>query len=89
MKTSRWYSNSLRNVAEISILAQGPQFQDSYTVHGLFNVRFQVQTRQLRHDHPDSHYCAAQLKYLKEFVVKFMSNVCFVMEDDKHFNQCW
>ena len=52
---------------------------------GRLNVRFQVQTRQLRHDHPDSHYCAAQLKYLKEFVVKFRSNVCLVMEDDKHF----
>lgn len=52
---------------------------------GRFNVRFQVQTRQLRHDHPDSHYCAAQLKYLKEFVVKFRSNVCLVMEDDKHY----
>ena len=41
-----------------------------------FNVRFQVQKRQLRHE---------QLKYLKEFVMKFRSNVCLVMEDDKHF----
>ena len=43
-----------------------------------------VQLRQLYADHPDSHYCAAIFKYLKEFVITFREHTTLVCLDDKH-----
>ena len=50
---------------------------------GKFNVKFKVQTRQARVSHVDSHYVAAQYKYLKEFCVMKKEEVLFVCMDDK------
>ena len=52
---------------------------------GRFNVWFHVQTRQIRHIHPDVHYCAALAKYLRSFLVKIKVHSFLLMEDDKHF----
>ena len=52
---------------------------------GRFNVLFHVQTRQIRHIHPDVHYCAALAKYLRSCLVKFKVHSFLLMEDDKHF----
>ncbi|GBC33251.2 hypothetical protein GLOIN_2v1885121 [Rhizophagus irregularis DAOM 181602=DAOM 197198] len=37
---------------------------------GRFNIRYKVQARLLRKDHPDSHYCAGYFRYLREFAIK-------------------
>ena len=34
------------------------------------DVQYKIQRRQLRHSHPDQHYCAALLKYMKEKTVE-------------------
>lgn len=51
---------------------------------GRFNVKFQIQTRLLRKEHPDSHYCACLFRYLREFAILFRDYVCLICADDKH-----
>ena len=36
---------------------------------GKLNVKFMVQARQFRKDHPDSHYTAALFRYQKEYAI--------------------
>ncbi|PKY60343.1 hypothetical protein RhiirA4_483933 [Rhizophagus irregularis] len=51
---------------------------------GRFNIKFMVQARQLRKDHPDTHYCAALFRYLREFAILYQQHVSFICADDKH-----
>ena len=51
---------------------------------GKFLIKYMVQTRQLRKEHEDSHYCAALFRYLREFCIKYKEFVCFICADDKH-----
>jgi hypothetical protein len=51
---------------------------------GRFNIKYQVQARQLRKDHPDAHYCACLFRYLREFAIFYHEYVCFIAADDKH-----
>ena len=39
---------------------------------GRFNVKFGIQIRQLRKEHPDSHYVSALLQYVKNFLSSSM-----------------
>ena len=50
---------------------------------GRFNVKFGVQIRQLRKDHPDKHYVSALLQYVRQFSVKFCDCVMLISVDDK------
>ena len=47
----------------------------SYT--GRFNIKFQVQRRQMRPHHDDSKYVYHQQQYLKEFAIRFKENCSF------------
>uniref|UniRef100_U9T4T2 Uncharacterized protein n=1 Tax=Rhizophagus irregularis (strain DAOM 181602 / DAOM 197198 / MUCL 43194) TaxID=747089 RepID=U9T4T2_RHIID len=51
---------------------------------GRFNIKFMVQARQLRKDHPDTHYCATLFRYLREFAILYRQYVSFICADDKH-----
>ena len=51
---------------------------------GQFNIKYQIQARQLRKDHPDAHYCACLFHYLREFAILYHEYVCFIAADDKH-----
>ena len=62
-----------------------PSSRSATQYTGRFNVLFHVQTRQIRHIHPDVHYCAALAKYLRSCLVKFKVHSFMLMEDDKHF----
>ena len=48
-----------------------------------FDVKYKVQSRQLRKTHIDSRYCAVLLRYLKEIAVKFRSSAALFFLDDK------
>ena len=48
------------------------------------NVKYMVQTRQLRKSHEDSHYAAALFRYQQEMAVKFRQHSAFICLDDKH-----
>ncbi|XP_019859353.1 PREDICTED: uncharacterized protein LOC109587561 [Amphimedon queenslandica] len=43
-----------------------------------------VQKRQFRKSHPDSHYCAALFRYMRDYAVKYHNLSLFVCIDDKH-----
>lgn len=47
------------------------------------NVQYKIQSRQLRVSHLDAHYCAAQLKYLKEMSVELRDSALLFFCDDK------
>lgn len=64
-----WPSNAYANTAM------------KYT--GRYQVKYAVQQRILRADHPDSHYCAYQFNLLKEFCVRFRTHTKLLSEDDK------
>ena len=49
-----------------------------------FNLRLMVQQRLLRAWHIDAHYCAAYLKYFKEYAVLHRERALFISVDDKH-----
>ena len=49
-----------------------------------FEVKMMVQKRQFRLEHPDSHYCAAIFRYMREYAVKYRTISTFVSLDDKH-----
>ena len=55
----------------------------AYQYTGRFQIKFQVQRRQLRCTHVDSKYAYIQIRYLKEFASKFRKNVAFICADDK------
>ena len=56
----------------------------SHTHTGKLKIKYMVQSRQLRLDHPDVHYASAVYKYQKEFACKFKNVTEFVSCDDKH-----
>ena len=43
-----------------------------------------VQKHQFRKSHPDSHYCAASFRYMRDYAVKYRNLFLFVCIDDKH-----
>ena len=51
---------------------------------GKLKVKYMVQARQLRLDHPDAHYASAIFWYEKEFACMFKDHTDFVSCDDKH-----
>ena len=50
---------------------------------GRMNIKYAVQARQLRKDHPDSHYVNTLLQYAKNFTVKNRSVAQMISIDDK------
>lgn len=51
---------------------------------GKFNIKFMVQQRQWRYDHPDAHYAAARYRYMREYALILREVCSFVSLDDKH-----
>ncbi|PKY33751.1 hypothetical protein RhiirB3_395051, partial [Rhizophagus irregularis] len=51
---------------------------------GRFNIKYQIQARQLRKNYPNAHYCACLFRYLREFSILYRDYVCFIAADDKH-----
>ena len=43
-----------------------------------------IQKRQFRKSHPDSHYCAAIFRYIRDYAIKYRDIALFVRLDDKH-----
>ena len=50
---------------------------------GRFGVKFSVQIRQLRKDHPDAKYCSVILKYARSFACQHADIVTYLSVDDK------
>ena len=50
---------------------------------GRFDLKYQLQSRQLRVNHEDGKYVFHQLRYLKEFAVMHRSSTVMISADDK------
>ena len=61
-----------------------PSSYSSLQFTGKLNVKFQVQSRQLRKNHIDNHYASAVFCYEKQLAIKFRDYTTFVCMDDKH-----
>lgn len=51
---------------------------------GRLKVKFQVQQRQFRREHVDSHYAACLYRYMREHAVSIRTHSMFFCLDDKH-----
>ena len=61
-----------------------PTMERAKQYTGRFDIKFMVQARQLRKDHPDTHYCAALFRYLREFAILYRQHVSFICANDKY-----
>ena len=51
---------------------------------GKLDVKFMVQSRQLRKSHDDAHYCAALFRYERQQAIELRDHSIFTCLDDKH-----
>ena len=63
---------------------KNPARLSSLQFTGHLPLKFMIQTRQLRANHPDAHYASALFRYEKEFAVKFREITNLIFLDDKH-----
>ena len=61
----------------LQFIPQHPYAHSALNFTSRIPVQYKIQRRQLRVQHPDDHFCAAQLKYLNEKAVEMRENVAF------------
>lgn len=71
------------SLVRLHFAPRNPYTHTALTFTSKLNVQFKIQRRQLRISHPDDHYCAAQLRYLKEKACEMLNHVVFLCCDDK------
>ena len=64
-------------------MPQNPYTTQALRYTGRFPIKYMVQRRQMRLDHPVSKYVFTIFHYLKDLAVKFRNNVIMVCADDK------
>ena len=68
----------------LQFFPKNPRAKVATQYRSRFEVKMMVQKRQFRLEHPDSHYCAAIFRYMREYAVKYRTLSMFVSLDDKH-----
>ena len=61
-----------------------PSANTSLQYTGRFRMKFMIQQRQWRRQHPDSHYAAATFRYTREYALMLRDHCSFICLDDKH-----
>lgn len=72
-----------KSLVRIQFAPKNPYTKVASTFTSKFEIQYKIQRRQLRVDHPDQHYCAAQLKYLKGKAVELKEHTALFFCDDK------
>lgn len=74
-----------KSLVRFQFAPRNPFAKTTWTFTSRIDVQYKVQRRQLRLSHQDEHFCNAQLKYIKEFVVEMnkKTKVVMVCCDDK------
>ena len=67
----------------LQFLPHNPYTATALRHTGRFDVKYAVQCRQLRKDHPDAKYVAVILRYAKEFAVEHSNSLLMISVDDK------
>jgi hypothetical protein len=63
---------------------RNPTHKSSMLFTGILPAKFMVQSRQLRIQHPDTHYASAIFRYLKEMAILLKEDSLLIFMDDKH-----
>lgn len=71
------------SLVRLQFAPRNPYTHKALNFTSKINVQYKIQHRQLRVSHPDAHYCAAQLKYLKEMSVELRDLAVLFFCDDK------
>ena len=61
-----------------------PSARSSLQYTGRFEMKFMIQQRQWHRQHPDSHYAAASIRYMREYALTVRDHCSFICLDDKH-----
>jgi hypothetical protein len=72
-----------KSLVRLQFAPRNPYTHAAMNFTSRIQVQYKIQRRQLRASHQDSHYCAAQLKYLKEKAVESKGTAALLFCDDK------
>jgi hypothetical protein len=72
-----------KSLVRLQFSPRNPYVKTLWSFSSRIAVQYKIQRRQLRVTHPDQHYCACLLKYLKEKAVELGEKCVFVCCDDK------
>lgn len=64
-------------------LPKNPKSKAAQSHHTPAPVRYKAITRTERSNHPDSHYCAASQKYVRDIVTLLGNRCVYISQDDK------
>ena len=68
----------------LNFCPRNPHAQVAKRYKGRLEAKHMIQKRQFRKSHPDSHYCAAIFRYMRDYAIKYRDMSIFVCIDDKH-----
>lgn len=71
------------SLVRLQFAPRNPYTHRALSFTSKISVQYKIQRRQLRVSHPDDHYCAAQLLYVKERACEMRDSVVFLCCDDK------
>lgn len=68
----------------LQFFPKNPRAKAASQYRSRFKVKMMVQKWQFRLTHPDSHYCAAIFRYMREYAIFYREIAAFISLDDKH-----
>ena len=68
----------------LNFCPKNPQAKVSCRYTSRLASKHMVQKQQFRASHPDSHFCAAVFRYMRDYAVKYRDYSIFLSIDDKH-----
>ena len=71
------------SLVRLQFAPRNPYTHRALSFTSKINVQYKIQRRQLRASHVDDHYCAAQLRYLKEKACEMRKDAVLLCCDDK------
>ena len=69
---------------QLNFCPRNPHCQVAKRYTGRLEAKHVIQKRQFHKSHPDSHYCAAIFRYMRDYASKFRDISVFACIDDKH-----
>lgn len=72
-----------KSLVRLQFAPNNPYTRRALNFTSRLSIQYKIQRRQLRVSHPDDHYCAALLKYLKQKAVELKDHLIFLCCDDK------
>jgi hypothetical protein len=70
-------------LVRLQFAPRNPYARSALEFTSRIDIQYKIQRRQLRVSHPDDHYCAALLKYLKQKAIELRDHSMLMFCDDK------